>query len=181
MRDEQHDEYVTGIALRAGRGDKAALSEFIKLTQGDVWRLHAHLAGPDQADDLTQETFLRVISALPRFAARSTAKTWILTLARRVWVDSIRYDMARPKADHSRTAPAELGGANLDNAWSDWIDFNDLIKTLPPERKEALVLTQIMGYTYDEAAAIVGVRVGTIRSRVSRARAEIIDRLELGK
>ena len=69
------DAYVTDLALRAGRGDKHALTEFIRLTQNDVWRLLAHLAGPQHADDLTQETYLRVLGSLPRFQARSTART----------------------------------------------------------------------------------------------------------
>ena len=66
---ERDDTRVTDLALKAGRGDRAALTEFIKSTQDDVWRLLAHLGGPDIADDLTQETYLRVIGALPRFAA----------------------------------------------------------------------------------------------------------------
>ena len=82
------DDHITELALKAGRGDRVALSEFVRLTQQDVWRLVAHLGGVDAADDLTQETYLRVISALPRFAARSSARTWLLSLARRAWVDS---------------------------------------------------------------------------------------------
>lgn len=62
---EHDDARVTDLALRAGRGDRAALTEFIKSTQDDVWRLLAHLGGPEIADDLTQETYLRVIGALP--------------------------------------------------------------------------------------------------------------------
>ena len=90
-------DHVTELALRAGRGDRVALTEFIKATQSDVWRLLAHLGGTDRADDLTQETYLRVMGALPRFAARSSAMTWLLSLARRVGADSMRYDRARPR------------------------------------------------------------------------------------
>jgi len=56
-------DHVTELALRAGRGDRAALTEFIKATPSDVWRLLAHLGGTDRADDLTQETYLRVMGA----------------------------------------------------------------------------------------------------------------------
>ena len=59
------------------------------------------------------------------------------------------------------------------NTWGDVIDARSLLDELPPERREALVLTQVMGYTYEEAARIVGVRVGTIRSRVARARRDL--------
>ena len=92
--ERSDDAYVTDLALRAGRGDKGALNDFIRATQDDVWRLLAHLAGPEHADDLTQETYLRVMGSLPRFAGRSSARTWLLSLARRAWVDSVRHDMA---------------------------------------------------------------------------------------
>ncbi|MDR7330790.1 RNA polymerase sigma factor [Corynebacterium guangdongense] len=175
------DERVTDLALRAGRGDRAALTEFIRATQDDVWRLLAHLAGRELADDLTQETYLRVMSALPRFAARSSARTWLLSLARRVWVDNIRHERARPRKSVTEydDAASETTVAGADPAaWADWMDARALIDALPSERREALILTQILGYTYEEAARIAGVRVGTIRSRVARARKEIIDATE---
>ena len=175
---DHNDNRVTAIALRAGKGDRAALTEFIRLTQKDVWRLLAHLADSDRADDLTQETYLRVMSALPRFAGRASARTWLLSVARRVWVDSIRHDMARP---HSATDEWETAVENRtiahslqESSWADWVDVRILMEGLLPERREALILTQVLGYTYDEAALIAGVRVGTIRSRVARARADLI-------
>lgn len=174
------DDYVTDLALKAGRGDAVALNEFIARTQDDVWRMLAHLAGREYADDLTQETYLRVLKALPKFAARSSARTWLLSLARRTWVDwvdSVRHDLARP---HS--APAEYGDVaaatepSFDDAsvWSEVMDARALLDSLAPERREALVLTQVLGYSYEEAAKIAGVRVGTIRSRVARARRDLV-------
>lgn len=174
---EADDARVTDLALKAGRGDRAALTEFIRATQDDVWRLIAHLGGPEIADDLTQETYLRVMSALPRFAARSSARTWLLSLARRVWVDNIRHDMARPRKSATQYEDAAAGASTGESsaAWSEWIDARALIDALPEDRREALILTQVLGYTYEEAAKISGVRVGTIRSRVARARKDLID------
>lgn len=173
------DAAVTDLALKAGAGDREALSQFIEATHGDVWRLLAHLANTDQADDLTQETYLRVLSALPRFAARSSARTWILSLARRVWVDSVRHDMARPRKSveewedaASQTPSRDTAG---DQAWAELVDARAMLDALAPDRREALVLTQVLGYSYAEAADICGVRVGTIRSRVARARADLVD------
>lgn len=168
-----HDDPVTKLALAAGKGDRAALTAFIEATQNDVWRLLAHLGGTASADDLTQETYLRVISALPRFAARSSAKTWILSLARRVWVDNVRHDMARPRK--AATSVEDLTSAASKSTWSEWVDVRLIIENLSEDRREALILTQVLGYTYEEAAQITGVRVGTIRSRVARARKDIID------
>lgn len=174
---ERDDARVTDLALRAGRGDRAALTEFIKSTHDDVWRLLAHLGGADVADDLTQETYLRVIGALPRFAARSSARTWLLSLARRVWVDNIRHDMARPRKSATEYEDVAALAPAPENAgtWSEWIDARVLIDALPTDRREALILTQVLGYTYEEAAKIAGVRVGTIRSRVARARKDLIE------
>lgn len=176
MKNSERDDRVTQLALAAGRGDKTALTEFIRETQNDVWRLLAHLGGSEIADDLTQETYLRVMSALPRFAARSSARTWLLSLARRVWVDNIRHDMARPRKSSAEVEdldPAVLS-TNGENTWSDWIDVRLLIDALPAERREALILTQVLGYSYEEAAKIANVRIGTIRSRVARARADVV-------
>ncbi|MCK2199641.1 RNA polymerase sigma factor [Corynebacterium callunae] len=171
---ERNDAYVTELALAAGRGDRAALTEFIRETQDDVWRLLAHLGGPQSADDLTQETFLRVMGALPRFAARSSARTWLLSLARRVWVDNIRHDMARPRKSIVEYENSGATDASSSTIWSEWIDLKTLIDALPVERREALILTQVLGYSYEESAKIADVRVGTIRSRVARARADLI-------
>lgn len=171
--DAETDAYITQLALKAGRGDRQALDEFISATHKDVWRLLAHLSSPDTADDLTQETFLRVLGALPRFAARSSARTWILSLARRTWVDSIRHDRARPLKSATEYEDAQAT-TPTSNSWSEWVDARLLIDELPEERREALILTQVLGFSYEEAAKIAGVRVGTIRSRVARARADII-------
>ena len=182
---QAHDAAVTDLALRAASGDRQALTEFISATHDDVWRLLAHLADTDRADDLTQETYLRVLSALPRFAARSTARTWILSLARRVWVDSVRHDMARPRSsateieDATRATPAaETTGGQ---SWAEWVDTRALIDQLEEERREALILTQVLGYTYAEAAKIANVRVGTIRSRGARARADLVEMAGKGR
>ena len=121
MTDRQReDERVTALALKAGRGDRAALTEFIRATQNDVWRLLAHLANADVADDLTQETYLRVMSALPRFAGRSSARTWLLSLARRAWVDSVRHDMARPRKSAVEWAPPGPNSSTRGCSWNRW-------------------------------------------------------------
>lgn len=174
--NKKDDAYVTDLALKAGRGNKQALSEFIRLTHDDVWRLLAHLAGREQADDLTQETYLRVLGSLPRFAARSSARTWLLSLARRAWVDSVRHDMARPRkaAAEYEDVAAQQPSRDNPNTWSEVMDARALLDALAPERREALILTQVLGYTYEEAAKIAGVRIGTIRSRVARARRDLV-------
>ncbi|HEV7760416.1 MAG TPA: sigma-70 family RNA polymerase sigma factor [Acidimicrobiales bacterium] len=160
---------VTRQALAARDGDRVAFAGFVRQTQGDVWRLCAHLVDPGSADDLTQETYLRAVTAIGRFRGDSTAKTWLLTIARRVCADSIRRRTRRRRALLRRgpeaEAVAEPAGA---------IELQAVMAGLTPDRRTAFTLTQVLGLSYEEAAAVVGCPVGTIRSRVARARADLV-------
>jgi RNA polymerase sigma-70 factor (ECF subfamily) len=167
------DDQITRLAKSAGRGDRDALSEFIQATQRDVWRITAYLADPASADDLTQETFLRAIGALPRFTGRSTARTWLFSIARRVVVDQIRYNTSRPRTAHIADLDDVLGSGSRGSRIEDIVEIRILLDGLDPKRREALVLTQVLGLSYAEAADICACPVGTIRSRVARARDDL--------
>lgn len=173
------DDELTRLALAAGRGDRSALSEFIRASQADVWRFVAHMAGPDRADDLTQETYLRMLTALARFEARSTARTWLLAIARHVVVDLLRHERARPWLhDHAELADDQPARDDQPDAH---LDARQLLCRLDRDRREALLLTQVMGFSYAEAAEICGCPVGTVRSRVSRARVELVAGLDAAR
>lgn len=168
------DDPLTVLALAAGRGDRAALDQFIRATERDVWRTVAYLADRGSADDLTQETYLRVIAALPRFAGRSSARTWLLSIARRVVVDQIRRNQARPRTTAGVDLDGLLGGTGSAARFEDVVEVRMLLDGLAPDRRDALVLTQVLGLSYDEAAEVCGCPLGTIRSRVARAREDLI-------
>lgn len=165
---------TTGLALAAGQGDRAALDQFIRATERDVWRTLAFLADPGSADDLTQETYLRAIGALPRFAGRSSARTWLLSIARRVVVDQIRRNQARPRTTSQVNVDGLLDTPSTTARFEDIVEIRILLDGLSPERRDALVLTQVLGLSYDEAAEVCGCPLGTIRSRVARARDDLI-------
>lgn len=157
---------ITEAALRARRGDSASAGAFVRATQADVWRLCAHLSSRDAADDLTQETYARAFASLHRFAGRSSARTWLLAIARRVCADAVR------TAVRSRSVRAVDERLTADPAES--VTLRALLDALDPERREAFVLTQLVGLSYAEAADVCGCPVGTIRSRVSRARSDLV-------
>jgi RNA polymerase sigma-70 factor (ECF subfamily) len=165
---DEYDE-VTTAALRARRGDAAAAAAFVRATQADVWRLCAHLGSVAQADDLTQDTYARAFASLHRFLGRSSARTWLLTIARRVCADAVR------AAQRDRRAPVPQARAVDDPAGS--VAMRALVAALERERREAFVLTQVLGLSYAEAADVCACPVGTIRSRVARARADLVDAL----
>ncbi|MFI6765277.1 sigma-70 family RNA polymerase sigma factor [Streptomyces sp. NPDC050355] len=170
------DEQFTGLALAARGGDPDAVERFIRASHRDVWRFVAHLCGdPNSADDLAQETYLRALIGLPRFAGRSSARNWLLSIARRVVVDRYRSAAARPRiadvddwqavAEHRQ--PGGLPG------FEDGLALGELLDALDGARREAFVLTQLVGMPYADAAAVVGCPIGTVRSRVARARADL--------
>lgn len=175
------DDRITALALAAGRGDRRALGEWVRATQADVWRLLAHLTDTDRADDLTQETYLRAFGSLPRFAGRSSSRTWLLSIARRVLVDHIRATSTRPRIVRAEWEPiADEHAARQDGAgFEDIVEFQMLLAGLDPQRREILVLTQILGLSYQEAAEVCGCPVGTIRSRVARAREDLLNAVNL--
>ena len=154
-----------------------AQAAFVRATQAEVWRFAAALVDPDAADDLTQETYLRAFRALPAFEGRSSARTWLLGIARRACADHLRSRGTPPPAALDawrRTRSRAHGDAAAEPGPAQRFGGADLLRRLPAERRSAFVLTQLLGLSYAEAAAVEGVPVGTIRSRVARARAELV-------
>jgi len=166
---------VTGLALAAGKGDRLALHGFVRATQAEVWRLCAHLASRDEADDLVQETYVRAMRALPSFRAEASARTWLLAIARRAVYDSYRSGRRRRLLkERVRTAsPAPDPGGE--------VSVRLAISALEPGRRAAFVSTQLLGLSYEEAAEVCDCPVGTIRSRVARARQDLIDAIGDGR
>jgi RNA polymerase sigma factor (sigma-70 family) len=170
MTASSDDEAVTELALAAARGNERALEAFIKATQQDVWRFVTYLSDAGTADDLTQETFLRAIGAIERFSGRSSARTWLLAIARRVVADHIRHAQSRPRTASAADPDHFLSGNRHARGFEDLVEVTTMIAALTTEQREALLLTQLLGLPYADAAAVCGCPVGTIRSRVARAR-----------
>jgi RNA polymerase sigma-70 factor, ECF subfamily len=161
---------LTRLLLEAADGDRLALSSFVRRTQADVWRFCAHLVDPQAADDLTQEVYLRAMRTIPRFRGDASARTWLLAVARNVAADEIRRRQRR------RRLPEPEAGDVPDE--SGLVALRELVDSLDDDRREAFVLTQVLGWSYADAAAACDVPVGTIRSRVSRAREQLVALVE---
>lgn len=166
-------EASTRWALAARGGDPVAQAAFVRATQAEVWRFVAALVDPDSADDLTQETYLRAFRALPSFEGRSSARTWLLSIARRACADHLRTVVRLRRLGDRLAAHAHTEDPHPDPARH--LGAADLLRRLPAERRGAFILTQVLGLSYAEAAAVEGVPIGTIRSRVARARADLVD------
>jgi RNA polymerase sigma-70 factor (ECF subfamily) len=166
---------LTRLFLAARDGDTAALRSAIRASEGEVWRFTAHLVGRADADDVTQDTFLRAWRALPDFRGDASARTWLLAIARRACADAVRRAVRRRRLVERAAAEAtvEAMGTAPDGALGTELDA--VIATLDDDQRAAFVLTQVLGYSYADAADVCGVPVGTIRSRVARAREHLVD------
>ncbi|NUS73898.1 MAG: sigma-70 family RNA polymerase sigma factor [Corynebacteriales bacterium] len=165
---------ATEWALRAREGDITASAAFVRATQAEVWRFCGALVSPADADDLTQDVYLRAFRALPEFAGRSSARTWLLAIARRTCADHIRALVRRRRLDALLLRTTEPVSSDISHGST----TDALLRDLTPERRSAFALTQLLGLSYDEAAQVENVPVGTIRSRVARARAELLTALD---
>jgi RNA polymerase sigma-70 factor, ECF subfamily len=164
---------LTSLARAAGRGDRAALARFVRETQGDVWRLCAYLVDSAAADDLVQDTYLRAIPALRRFRADAPVRNWLLAIARRACAAEISIRTRDRQLAARIAAMLQVALAQPAPGPSAQAEAALLLAALEPDRRAAFVLTQMLGCSYAEAAAICGCPVGTIRSRVARAREDL--------
>ena len=162
---------LTSDLLQAQAGDRMAFAAAVRASQGEVWRLCVHLVGRDEADDITQDTYARVYRALPAFRAEASGRTWLLAIARRACADAVRRRVrARRRENAVVPAPDTVDPTGA-------FAIEALLEGLDPDQRAAFVLTQLHGLAYAEAAAVCDVPVGTIRSRVARARAELVEQL----
>ena len=161
---------LTRLLLAARDGDRAQLSELVARTQPDVWRFCASLVGVDGADDVTQDTYLRIWHSARTFRAEASAKTWILAVARRACAEALRQRARRPPP----TPDAGEATAARSGDHGDSVALRELVGRLEPDRRSAFVLTQVLGLSYLEAAQVCACPIGTIRSRVARARADLV-------
>jgi RNA polymerase sigma-70 factor (ECF subfamily) len=165
---------VTGLALAARDGDRTALAELVRRTQADVWRFCAHLAGHAQADDLTQDVYARAIRSLTNFRGDAAARLWLLAIARRACADHVRTEVRRRRLAEHLLGDARRGSPRTADDVASAHSLTAVIEARPADYRAAFTLTQVLGLSYAETAEVCDCPVGTIRSRVARARESII-------
>ena len=170
-------DHLTNLLSAARDGDRRALERFVAETQADVWRLCRYLGDARDADDLAQETYERAIGSIHRFRADGSARGWLLTIARRTCVDHTRRATRRRRLERTVLDNATAGslvGSLISPDGSGSVDLDAVLVQLDDDRRSAFVLTQVLGLHYDEAAEVLDCPIGTVRSRVSRARSDLV-------
>lgn len=175
------------LAERHLHGDAEAFEEVYHRFLAMVYNMALRMSGsPQRAEDLTQEIFLRIFRHLGRFSGRSTLKTWVY----RVTVNHCRSKLGRRRMSTMplREEDAETGVQLVDErrdpegrtlASDAGRRVAEALLEVKPLFREAVVLRDLQGLAYDEIAEVLGVRIGTVRSRIARGRDQLRQILEL--
>ncbi len=131
-----------------------------------------------RADDLVQETLLKAWSHLGSFQEGTNLKAWLFTILRNLFFSEHR-KRRREVEDADGHLSARLAVHPEQNGHMDFEDFRIALKQIPNDQREAIILVGAEGFSYEEAATISGCAVGTIKSRVNRARSRLAELLEL--
>ncbi|MCP1336359.1 sigma-70 family RNA polymerase sigma factor [Futiania mangrovi] len=133
---------------------------------------------PARADDLVQDTLVKALSNLDKFRDGTNLKAWLFTILRNTFYSDGRRrwrEVADSDGEHARklaSRPAQLDAMDLS-------DFSQALAEIGDEQREALILVAASGFSYEEAAEICGCAVGTVKSRVNRARQRLVESLGL--
>jgi RNA polymerase sigma-70 factor (ECF subfamily) len=130
----------------------------------------------DRADDLVQETITRALANRDKFQPGTNLNAWLVTILRNHFYSEGR-KRRREVEDADGQFAARLADRPAQQGNLDMQDFTRALQSLPDEQREALILIGAGGFSYEEVSEISGVRVGTVKSRVSRARARLTELL----
>jgi len=176
------DSSEAALIQRCTSGDESACAELVTIHERMVFNLALHLLGDrDEARDLSQEVFLRVFRTLPQFRGQSALRTWIYRIVinqarnrRRSWRRRHRADQVSLDTHLHRAAALE---STEDSAPDRMLAQKETaarlwraLERLPFDHRTALILREIDGLRYEEIAFSLGIAIGTVKSRLTRAR-----------
>lgn len=180
----------TDCVILARGGNQSALEELVRRYTSKIYHLQFRLLGTrEAAEDATQETFMRAYRSLARFDPRRTFKAWLYAIAWNYARDELRRRKRRSRTldvrprdrfdagsstadldlpDHRAVAPSERLEQKEEEEW-----IHRALHGLRPEQRAVLVLREFEGLSYEEMAKLFACRVGTVKSRINRARLEL--------
>jgi RNA polymerase sigma factor (sigma-70 family) len=179
-------ESIDDTIQRAGEGDQSAWDTIVRTYWRKVFNVAYRFVGTyDEAEDLTQEIFLKVFRSLGTFDRRANFQTWLISVSRNLCID--RYRSGRRDREvfarevDAATVQAESTGPSP-QARAETRDrialLREALRGLSPALRTAVLLRDIHELSYQEIAARLGIAEGTVKSRINRARAELARQIE---
>lgn len=160
---------MDGYLHRAAKGDKEAMAQIVREHYASVYRFCARRIGEELGKDAAQEAFITAFKTLRRYNGSSTLLTWLLGIAHNHCRNMARKARTDITMDLWESAGASSGNFSLENALVDKEALRAALRRLSVEHREVVVLHEIEGLSYEEAALILAVPVGTIKSRLHHA------------
>jgi RNA polymerase sigma-70 factor (ECF subfamily) len=169
-RERRVQEPDPALIRAASRGNVEAFEQLVRDHQQPVARfLHRMLGDATVAEDVTQDTFVRVFRRLASFSFESKFSTWLLQIARNAGIDEIRR-----RQRHARLAAAlPRPSAGVTGAADARVELQAALSTLPERLRTPLLLVEMLGLRYREVAEVLQVPEGTVKSRVFHARTQM--------
>ena len=160
-----------GALLRAHvSGDRDAFTQLVRRHQDRLWAVALRTLGDrEEAADALQDALISAYRSAHRFRGESAVTTWLHRIVVNACLDRVRRRAARPTVPLAETDPAPVPAVDSDTV----LDVRAALALLPVDQRAALVLVEVEGYGVAEAAAILGVPEGTVKSRCARARARL--------
>lgn len=159
------------LVVRCQLGERPAFDELIQRWHEPLWNYVRRLTGQDEAaEEIAQEAWLRVLRGIGRLRDGTKLRAWLFGIARRVLMDRLRAQYAMPAA--SDVDPADIAAADdiPDTADEDLATMHDELSRLPAVERDVLTLFYLRELSLSEIADVLGVPVGTVKSRLFRAR-----------
>jgi RNA polymerase sigma-70 factor, ECF subfamily len=150
---------------RARKGDLGAFEELVRAYQADVWRFaFSFTRDRALAEDVTQEAFLRAFRFLRSFRGDSRFTSWLFRIARNCALDAIR--TRKGNEERALRQPSPIGPTDAQAR----VELETALEAVREEHREPFLLIEVFGLSYREAADVLNVKVGTVKSRMHRAR-----------
>jgi RNA polymerase sigma-70 factor, ECF subfamily len=170
------------LVAAARGGDRGALDTLLRNHYDRVHAVCRRVLGSSRdADDAAQETMIKVVRSLPSFDGRSSVSTWMYRIATNTALDELRRQRRRPVlhvvGDDERPEEVDEHAAARVEAVVDRGAIDEAVASLPEEFRVAVVLRDVGDLDYAEIAEVLGVPIGTVKSRIARGRGMLADRL----
>jgi RNA polymerase sigma-70 factor (ECF subfamily) len=169
------------LVRRAQAGELSAFEQLVERHRDVVFRVAARIVGREEAEDASQDAFLRAFHRLDRFRGEGMFRAWLLQIAHNAALSAVARRRPEPLEDahelEAETRTPERGPAGRLEGRERRARLEGKIRILRPEHRSVLVLRDVEGLSYEEIGEITEMPLGSVKGRLHRAREELIDLL----
>jgi len=175
----ESDESLIGRTLQ---GELTAFEQLVERHRGIVFRVATRIVGPDDAEDVSQDAFLRAFHRLDQYRGTATFRTWLLQITQNVALNALAWARRRPTETDGETPDAadrdpigQPANALEERERRQRLELK--LRALRPEYRSLVVLRDLEGLSYSEIADVLEMPIGSVKGRLHRARDELIELL----